>query len=121
MRKKNKIVDWDPENLDQEKLFTQDTNYGSEIAFRVLNTQPIRSLRNLLNSVTSYEAPDPGRVRVTEIAENTIENDGLVDTNAVTFFSSSDDEWYRDREAVEDSTPPSKRRKINLKTLKLCV
>ena len=39
---KNKIVDWDPENLDQEKLLTQDTNYGSEIAFRVEHsTYPI--------------------------------------------------------------------------------
>ena len=85
----------------------------------MLNTQPIRSLRDLLNSVTSYEAPDPGRVRVMEIAENTIENDGLVDTNAVTSFSSSDDEWFLDREAVEDSAPRSKRRKINLKNSKV--
>ena len=84
----------------------------------MLDTQPSQSLRDLLNSITSYEAPDPGRFRVTEIAESDIESDDLVDPNAVTSSSSSDnedDEWYLDREAVEDSAPQSKRRKTNKK------
>ena len=79
-----------------------------------MTTQPSRSLRDLLNVFTNYEAPDPGRFRVTEIAENNIESDGLVDLNAVT-SSPSDDEWYLDRETVEDSAPHSKIRKTNKK------
>ena len=55
----------------------------------------------LLNSVTSYEAPDPGRVRVTEIPESDIKSDDLVYPKANTSSSHSDDEWYVDREAVE--------------------
>ena len=39
-----------------------------EDRFFFKNTQPSRSLRDLLFSVTSYKAPDPGRIRVTEIA-----------------------------------------------------
>ena len=78
-------------------------------------------MRDLVNSVTSYEAPDPGGIRVTEIAESAIESDDLVLLNAVTSSLSSDDEWYLDREAVGDSAPPSKRRKTNKKTLKLFV
>ena len=93
-----------------------DMNYWSYDSFLVLNTQPSRSLRDLLNSITSYEAPDPGRIRVSEIAESDIESDHLVDPNAVIFSSSSDDEWYLDREAVEDSAPQSKRRKTNKKS-----
>ena len=58
----------------------------------MLDTQPSQSLRDLLISITSYEAPDPGRIRVTEIAESDIESDDLVDPNAVTSSSSSDDE-----------------------------
>ena len=111
----DEIVDWDHESSNQEEIFTQDTNYVSEDSFLVLDTQPSRSLRDLLNSITSYEAPDPGRVRVTEIVESDIESDDLVDPNAVTSSSSSDDEWYLDREAVEDSAPQSKRRKTNKK------
>ena len=60
----DEIVDWDHESSNQEEIFTQDTNYGSEDSFLVLDTQPNRSLRDLLISITSYEAPDPGRVRV---------------------------------------------------------
>ena len=84
----------------------------------MLDTQPSRSLRDLLNSITRYEAPDPGRFRVTEIAESDIESDELVDPNAVISSSPSDDEWYLYLEAVEDSAPQSKRRKTN-KTLKI--
>ena len=80
----------------------------------MLDTQPSRSLRDLLRSITSCEAPDPGTIRVTEI-ESDSENDDLVDPNAVTSSSPSDDEWYLDREAVEDSAPHSKRRKTNKK------
>ena len=98
----------------------------------MLNTQPNASLRDLLNSITSFEALDPGRIRVTEIAESDIESDDffrskcshfffvLVDPNAVTSSSSLNDEWYLDREANEDSAPQSKRRKTN-KKLKGCV
>ena len=87
----DEIVEGDQESLNQEEIFTQDTNYGSEVSFLVLNTQPSRSLRELLNSFTSYEAPDPGRIRVTEIAESDNKSDDLVDPNAVTSSSSSDD------------------------------
>ena len=80
-----------------------------------MNTQPSRSLRDLLNSNTRYEAPVPGRIRATEIAESDIESDDLVDPNAVTISSSSDYEWYLDREAVENSAPRSKRRTTNKK------
>ena len=114
-QEKDEIVDWDQESSNQEEIFTQDTNYGSEDSFLVLDTQPSRSLRDLLNSITSYETPDPGRVRVTEIAESDIEIYNLVDPNAVTSSSPSDDEWYLDREAIEDSAPQSKRRKTNKK------
>ena len=58
----------------------------------MLNTQPSRSLRDLLNSISSYEPPESGRIRVTEIAESDIESDDLVGPNAVTSASSSDDE-----------------------------
>ena len=109
------LVDWDQQSSNQEGIFTQDTNYGSEDSFLVLDTQPSQSLRNLLNSITSYESPDPGRIRVTEIVESDIESDDLNDPNAVTSSSPSDDEWYLDREAVEDSAPQSKRRKTNKK------
>ena len=114
-QEEDEIVDWDQESSNQEEIFTQKTNYGSEDSFLVLDTQPSRSLRDLLNSITSYEAPDPGRVCVTEIAESDIESDDLVDPNAVTSSSPADDEWYLDREAVEDSAPQSKRRKTNKK------
>ena len=59
---KDEIVDWDPVNSNQEEIFTQDKKYGSEDSFLVMNTQPSRLLRDLLNRVTSYEAPDPGRI-----------------------------------------------------------
>ena len=111
----DEIVDWDQQSSNTEEIFTQDTNYGSEDSFLVLDTQPSQSLRDLLNSIPSYEAPDPGRICLTEIAESDIESDDLVDPNAVTFSSPSDDEWYLDREAVEDSAPQSKRRKTNKK------
>ena len=111
----DEIVDWDQQSSNTEEIFTQHTNYGSEDSFLVLDTQPSQSLRDLLNSIPSYEAPDPGRISVTEIAESDIESDDLVDPNAVTFSSPSDDEWYLDREAVEDSAPQSKRRKTNKK------
>ena len=62
-------------------------NYGSEDSFHVLNTQPNRSLRDLLKSITSYEALDPSRIPVTEIAESDIESVDLVDPNAVTSSS----------------------------------
>ena len=88
----DEIVDWDQQSSNQEEIFTQDTNYGSEDSFLVLDTQPSQSLRDLLNSMTSCEAPDPVRIRVTENAESVIESDDLVDPNAVT--SPSDDEWY---------------------------
>ena len=81
----------------------------------MLDTQQSQSLRDLLNSITSYEAPDPGRIRVTENAETDIAKDDLVDPNAVTSSSPSDEEWHLDREAVEDSAPQSKRRKTNKK------
>ena len=116
----DEIVDWDQESSNQEEIFTQDTNYGSEDSFLVLDTQSSRSLRDLLNSITSYEAPNPGRTRVTNTAESNIGSDDLVDPNAVTSSSSWDDEWYLDREAVEDSPPQSKRRKTN-KKLYRCV
>ena len=114
-QEEEELVDRGQQSSNQEEIFTQDTNYGSEDSFLVLDTQPSQSLRDLLNSITSYEAPDPGRFRVTEIAERDIESDDLVDPNAVTSSSSSDDEWYLDREAVEDSAPQSKRRKTNKK------
>ena len=109
------LVDWDQQSSNQEEIFTQVTNYGSEDSFLVLDTQPSQSMRDLLNSITTYEAPDPGRIRVTEIAESDTESDDLVDPNAVTSSSPSDDEWYLDREAVEDSAPLSKIRKTNKK------
>ena len=109
------LVHWDQQSSNQEEIFTQDTNYGSEDRFLVLDTQPSQSLRDLINSITTYEAPDPGRIRVTEIAESDIESDDLVDPNEVTSSSPSDDEWYLDREAVEVSAPLSKRRKTNKK------
>ena len=122
---KNEIVDWDPENSNQEEIFTQDKKYESEDSFLVVNTQPSRSLRDLLKRVTSYEAPDLGRIRVTEIAESNIESDDLVDPNAVTSSSPSDDECYLDREAIEDSAPQSKRKlsqvKNKQKTHRLCI
>ena len=111
---KDEINDWDQENSNQGDIFTQDTNYGSEDSFLEMITQPSRSLRDLLNVFTNYEAPGPGRIRVTEIAESNIESDGLVNLNAVT-SSPSDDELYLDREAVEKSAPQSKRRKTNKK------
>ena len=70
-------------------------------------------MKDLLNSITSYESPDPDRICVTEIAESDIESNDLVDPNAVSSSSPSDDEWYLDREAVEDSALQSKRRKTN--------
>ena len=118
--KEDVIFDCDQESSNQEEFFTQDTNYGSQDSFLVLDTQQSRSLRDLLNSITSYEAPDPGRIRVTENAESDIESNDLVDPNAVTSSSPSDDDWYLDREAVEDSAPQSKRRKTN-KKLSECV
>ena len=63
----DEIVEWDQESSNRDEIFTQDTKYGSEDSFFVLNTQPNRSLRELLISFTSYEAPDPGRIRVTEL------------------------------------------------------
>ena len=57
-----------------------------------MNTQPSRSLRDLLNSVSSYQAPDSGWIRVKEIAESDIESNDLVDPSAVTSSSPSDDE-----------------------------
>ena len=86
----------------------------------MLNIQPSRSLRDLLNSITSYEASDLGRIRVTEIGESDSESGDLVDPSTAASSSSSDDEWYLDREAVEDSAPQSKRRKTN-KKLEGCV
>ena len=56
----DEIVEWDQENSNQEEIFKQDTNYGSEDSFLVMNTQPSRSLRDILNSVTSYQAPASG-------------------------------------------------------------
>ena len=56
----DETVEWDQENSNQEEIFTQDTNYGSEDSFLVMNTQPSRSLRDIINSVTSYQAPDSG-------------------------------------------------------------
>ena len=53
-------------------------------------------MRDLVNRVTSYEVPDPGRIRVTEIAERNIEIDELVNPNTVTSSSFSDDERYLD-------------------------
>ena len=41
---KDWIVDWDPEISNQEEIFTQDTIYGSEDSFRVMNTQPSPSI-----------------------------------------------------------------------------
>ena len=105
---KDEIVDWDPENSNQEEIFKQVLKCGSQDSFLVMNTQPSWSLRDLLNRVSSYEAPDPGRIRVTEIAESNIESDDLVDANAVTSSSPSDDERYLDREAVEDSATQSR-------------
>ena len=43
-----------------------------------MNTEPSQSLRDLLNSFTSYDAPVPDRIRVTEIAESDIKSDDLV-------------------------------------------
>ena len=37
---RDEIVNWDQENSNQEEIFTQDTNYGSEDSFLVMNTQP---------------------------------------------------------------------------------
>ena len=116
----DEIVDWDPESSNQEEIFTQDTDYGSEVSFFVLNTQPSRSLRDLLKSITSYEAPDPGRIRNTEKAESNIESDDSVDPKAVTSSLSSDDEWDLVLEAVEDSSPQSKRRKTNKNSKVVC-
>ena len=78
-------------------------------------------MRDLLSCITSYEALDPGRNRFTETAESNLESDDLVDPNAVTSSSSSDDAWYLDREAVEGSALQSKRRKNKQKALRLCV
>ena len=58
LEEEDEIVEWDQENCNQEENFTPDTNYRSEDSFLVMNTQPSRSLRDILNSVTSYEAPD---------------------------------------------------------------
>ena len=88
----NEIVEWDQEKSNQEENFTQDTNYRSEDSFLVMNTQPSQSLRDILNSVTSYQALDSGWIRVKEIAESDIESDDLVDPSAVTSSSPSDDE-----------------------------
>ena len=79
VEEKDEIDDWDLENSNQEEIFTQDTKYGSDDSLPVMNTQPSRSLRDLLNRVTSYEAPDPGGIRVTEITASNIESDDLVD------------------------------------------
>ena len=38
---KDEIVDWDQKSSNQEEIFTQDTDYGSEDSFIVMNTQPI--------------------------------------------------------------------------------
>ena len=87
---KEETINWDQEHSNQEEIFTQDTNYGSVDSFRVMNTEPSRSLRDLLNSFTSYDAPFPRRIRVTETAESDIKSDDLVNPIAVT---SSDNEW----------------------------
>ena len=78
-------------------------------------------MRDLLSCITSYEALDPGRNRVTETAESNLERDDLVDPNAVISSSSSDNECYLDREAIEDSALQSKRRENKQKALRLCV
>ena len=39
---RDEIVNWDQENSNHEEYFTQDTNYGSEDSFLVMNTQPSR-------------------------------------------------------------------------------
>ena len=89
----DEIVEWDQEKSNQEENFTQGTKYRSEDSFLVMNTQPSRSLRDILNSVTSYEAPDSGKICVKESAESDIESDDLVDPNGVTSSSPSDHEW----------------------------
>ena len=86
----DETVEWDQKKSNQEDNFTQDTNFRSEDSFLVMNTQPSRSLRDILNSVTSYEAPDSGKIRVKENAESDIESDDLVDPNGVTSSSPSD-------------------------------
>ena len=110
------IIDWDPEISNHEEFFTQDTNYGSEKSFVIMNNQPSRSQRDLLNTVKNYETPDPGRIRVMQNAESDIKSDYLTDPNAATSSSSSGDEWYLDREVIEDTALPSK----SSKTLQKC-
>ena len=49
--KKDEIVACDRDTSNQEEIFTQDTNYGSEDNFLVINTQVNRSFRYLLKNV----------------------------------------------------------------------
>ena len=86
------VIDWDPEISNHEEFFTQDTNYGSENSFDIMNNQPSRPQRDLLNTVKNYETPDPGRIRVMQNAESDIKIDYLTDPNAATSSLSSGDE-----------------------------
>ena len=88
----DEIVEWDQENSNQKEIFTQDTNYGSEDSFLVMNTQPSRSLRDILSSFTSYEAPDSGKIRVKEKAESDIESDDFLGKNFGECFFEEEDE-----------------------------
>ena len=54
LEEKDGIIDWDQENSNQEEIFTQDTNYGSEDSFLEMITHTSRSLRDLLNVFTNY-------------------------------------------------------------------
>ena len=64
--------------------------------------------------------PDPGRFRVIQLDESELIDD-LIDPNADISSSFSDDEWYLDREGVEDTAPPSKVRKTNTNSKIVCL
>ena len=101
-------VDWDHPEIDDEY---------SEDSFAVENTQPHRSLRQLMDQVnSSWQTPDSGLIRAAEINDSGIDSGDIADLEANTcdedessFFNDS----FFDYEAVEVEEPRSKNRRID--------
>ena len=99
-------VDWDHPEIDDEY---------SEDSFAVENTQPHRSLRQLMDHVnSSWQTPDPGLIRAAETNDSDIDSGDIADLEANTsdedessFFNDS----FFDYEAVEVEEPRSKNRR----------
>ena len=101
-------VDWDHPEIDDEYF---------EDSFAVENTQPHRSLRQLMDQVnSSWQTPDPGLIRAAETNDSDIDSGDIADLEANTsdedessFFNDS----FFDYEAVEVEEPRSKNRRID--------